>query len=739
MAADVHELIVRVAVPSPLRRCFDYRVSESANASPPVPGVRVRVPFRNGTRVGLVMECAADSALERTRLKTVIEVLDAEALLPAESLELLRWSANYYHHPIGEVLSTTLPALLRRGRSTGTVAERRWRLSEEAWSLSPDELARAPRQSVLLSKLRARPEGLTRDELSLQSPHWYRALTRLKRKGWVIEESSTKPLAFRAQDDKLRIPLDTAQLEAVESVASDMERFQAFLLDGVTGSGKTEVYLSLIEDVLSRGQQALVLIPEIGLTPQTVGRFEKRLNVPVSVLHSGLSDAQRLRVWLGARDGSAPVVIGTRSAVFVPLREPGLFVVDEEHDLSYKQQDGFRYSARDLAVIRGRIANVPVLLGTATPSLESLHNVELGRYKHLRLPHRAGGASAPDVSVLDVRGRVFECGLSDGLLQAIEATLAERGQTLLFLNRRGYAPVLMCHQCGWTADCTRCDAHMVYHLRAGLLRCHHCGADRPGAECCPQCGASDLRALGVGTQRVVQTLGQRFPQARIERIDRDTTRRKGALEEVLADVHAGRIDIIVGTQMLAKGHHFPNVTLVSILDADGGLFGADFRASERMAQLLVQVSGRAGRSERHGRVLIQTHHPDHPLLRVLLSQGYGKFAEAALHERRAAGLAPLASLALLRAEAASRDPGFEFLGSARDAAQALLEENTVVLGPVPAPMERRAGRYRAHLLVECTHRPVLHRFLAKWVPELETIKAGRRVRWSLDVDPQDML
>jgi primosomal protein N' (replication factor Y) (superfamily II helicase) len=481
------------------------------------------------------------------------------------------------------------------------------------------------------------------------------------------------------------------------------------------------------------------LIPEIGLTPQIVARLRDRLPVPMAILHSGLSDAERLQAWAAARDGRAGVVVGTRSAVFAPLARPGLFIVDEEHDASFKQQDGFRYSARDLAIVRARQCGVPVVLGSATPSLESLNNIAAGRHHGLRLSRRAQGATVPEVEVVDLRGQPFDDGISARLANSIEQCLGDGEQVLLFVNRRGYAPILICHACGWQADCRRCDAHLVYHRAIGCLRCHHCGAEREAPATCPECNHADLRALGLGTQRVVDALQARFPEARIDRVDRDSTRRKGALQAVLDAIHAGNTNILVGTQMLAKGHHFPNVTLVGILDADGGLFGADFRAAERMAQLLVQVAGRAGRGQRPGRVLVQTHHPDHPLLRVLVREGYRHFGQAALDERKLAALPPFSCLALLRAEAPQRHRAMEFLEQARQCAVHLADKSVQALGPVPAPMERRAGRFRGHLLLQCEQRAPLHGLLLPWLEELETLKSARRVRWSLDVDPQEMM
>ena len=510
----------------------------------------------------------------------------------------------------------------------------------------------------------------------------------------------------------------------MDAVLDRLSTFAPFVLDGVTGSGKTEVYLRVIERVVETGRQALVLIPEIGLTPQLLARFHARLPCRVEALHSGLSDGERLSAWTHARNGTAEVVVGTRSAVFVPLARPGLFIVDEEHDLSLKQQEGFRYSARDLSVVRARDAGVPILLGSATPSLESVENVRRGRYRRLDLPHRAGGARPPRIDVVDLRSRPFDSGLCDVLIEALEHTRDRSEQALLFINRRGYAPILVCHACGWIAECRRCDARLVYHRDDGRLRCHHCAAEHPLITECPECGSKDVRRLGLGTERVARALESRIDGLRVARMDRDVTRRRGSLEALLDRVHEGDVDVVVGTQMLAKGHHFPNVTLVAILDVDGGLFGLDFRAPERMAQLLLQVAGRAGRSDRAGRVLLQTHHPDHPLLRELVLEGYRKFCEGALAERHHARLPPYASLALVRAEALNREAPHSFLSDAEACARRRPCDGVAVLGPVPSPMERRAGRYRAQLLVDARTRSALQRFLPGWITDLESLSVG---------------
>jgi primosomal protein N' (replication factor Y) len=523
----------------------------------------------------------------------------------------------------------------------------------------------------------------------------------------------------------------------VDSVRAAPTGFTAWLLEGVTGSGKTEVYLQLIADQLRDSKQVLVLVPEIGLTPQLVARFQQRFTLPISVLHSGLNDAERWRAWQQAASGTARLIIGTRSAIFTPLKHPGLIVIDEEHDGSFKQQDGLRYSARDLAVWRAHQLAIPVLLGSATPSLESLYNVQQGRYRHLLLPERAGEACHPRMHLLDLRQQPMQDLLSKTLIDAIRHHLDRGGQTLLFLNRRGFAPVLLCHACGWVAACQRCDARLTLHQQQRELRCHHCGSQRRVDAFCPSCGSSELIAIGEGTQRIEQTLQTLFAQHTVLRIDRDSTRRKGALESALDEASSGRAKILLGTQMLAKGHHFPEVTLVAILDADQGLFSSDFRASERMAQLIIQVAGRAGRADRPGEVIIQTHHPDHPLLLQLVQQGYPAFARSALVERQQTGFPPFTSMALLRAEASRAELPRDFLEQARRLAETRPEPRVQLWGPVAAPMERRAGRYRAQLLIQSPQRNALQRFLDGWIPALESIRQVRQVRWSIDVDPID--
>ena len=728
------EPVLQVAVPVPVRRWFDYLPPRPGWTPPVRPGMRVRVPFGRTSAVGIVVGIASESTLGASRLKRVRDVIDPEPLLDPATLKLLVWASGYFQHPIGEVVVGTLPRLLRLGRAPKSEHAMRYAASTAGERAFAEGIAGAPVQARLLGLMLA-DGGVSEAALAAVHRDWRRPLRALIAKGWAESVRDLPRQAGRIE----RPALNADQRSAVDAVEAGLGEFTPFVLEGVTGSGKTEVYLRSIEKVVARGHQTLLLIPEIGLTPQLLARFHARLSCRVAALHSGLSDGERASAWTHARNGTADVVVGTRSAVFVPLARPGLFIVDEEHDLSFKQQDGFRYSARDLAVVRARNAGTPILLGSATPSLEAIDNVRRGRYRRLALPRRAGGASPPRIDVIDLRSRPFDNGLCDVLVDALAQTKARSEQALLFVNRRGYAPVLMCHACGWVADCERCDAHLVLHREDERLRCHHCGAERALVVECPECGSKDMRRIGLGTERVARALESRIDGLRVARMDRDAMRRRGALEALLDRVHTGEVDAVVGTQMLAKGHHFPNVTLVAILDADGGLFGIDFRATERMAQLLLQVAGRAGRGDRAGRVLLQTHHPEHPLLRVLVLHGYREFCEEALEERRCARLPPFASLALVRAEALQRDASHTFLRDAEACASERPHRGVSVLGPVPSPMERRAGRYRAQLLVDSTSRATLQRFLPEWIADLEALPSARKVRWSVDVDPQEMI
>ncbi len=726
--------VLRVAIDVPLRTCFDYLPPRGA-AAPPA-GCRVAVRFGRARKIGIVLETARTSELPAGRLRRVESVLDADPILDAGLLRLLRWAAAYYVHPPGEVCAAALPALIRQGRPAEETRSG-WRLTAAGAAVTAADVARAPRQAALLDRLRAGERSEDDPALKALGNGWRGIARRLEEKGWIERVAATAGGSRPAGQSAAGPTLTADQANAAAAVTTALGRFEALLLDGVTGSGKTEVYLAAIAAVLQRDGQALVLVPEIGLTPQLLRRFRARLETEVVAVHSGLTGAERLAAWRAARSGQAGVVIGTRSAVFTPLPRLALIVVDEEHDPSLKQQDGFRYSARDLAVVRGRLASAPVVLGSATPSLESLRNVELGRYRRLHLPERPGQAAHPDMRLIDLRVTPARDGLTAPMLGAVRRHLDAGGQVMLFLNRRGFAPTLFCPGCGWTAGCPRCDARLTLHQRPGGLQCHHCGHRCPRPAHCPECETETIGA-GQGTERVEDALARHFPDAPLARLDRDIIRSRGDLESVIAGMRQGRIRILIGTQMLTKGHDFPEVSLVGVLNADQGLFGSDFRSDERLAQTILQVSGRAGRRDRPGEVLLQTSFPDHPLLTRLIGGGYEAFARRALEDRAAAGWPPYAYLALLRAEAVDRRAPQRFLEACAGCARERLPPAVRVLGPAPSPMERRQGRYRAQLLLQCPERPVLHGALPGLVERLEQLAEARRVRWSLDVDPSEL-
>jgi len=734
-SVTVNPPVLRVAVPSPLARLFDYL---PLAAEPlPAPGSRVRVPFGRREVTGLVLGAADQSEVAYHKLKPIRRVLDREPLMPATLLALLEWAAGYYHHPIGEVLHTALPVLLRRGEAPAGATVTRYVLRDTGQSSPVEILKRSPRQLHLYRVLAQHPDGLTAAAIAEQLTDWHAPMKRLEARG-LVGRCEAAPPAARSITPESAPALAPAQVEAVAAIRAAFGKFSCLLLHGVTGSGKTEVYLGAITEVLAHGGQVLVLVPEIGLTPQLVARFECRLGAPVAVMHSALNDSERLSAWEAARRGEARVVIGTRSAVFTPMPKLALIVIDEEHDASYKQQDGFRYHARDVAIKRASLESLPVVLGSATPALESFYNAEQGRYRLLTLPERAGAAQPPRVMVLDLRRLKCNEGISPPLLEALRTRLTRGEQSLLFLNRRGFAPVLMCHDCGWLAPCKRCDARLTVHRRSKQLRCHHCGAEQPLPETCPACGGGNLHGLGEGTERIESVLAKLLPQARIERIDRDSTRRKGSLEAKLERVQRGEVDVLIGTQMLAKGHDFPNLTLVGVLNADQGLYSSDFRGEERLVQQLVQVTGRAGRADKAGEVLVQTWHPGNPVFAALVHHDYGEFARLALRERKAAGYPPYAHFALWRAEAVKPGAALQFLHRVHGLLSARNAPRVTLFDPVASPMERRAGRYRAQLLMQSSERRALHAVLDDALAAAVEDKQSRAVRWSLDVDPVEM-
>ncbi|MEN7432194.1 primosomal protein N' [Chromobacterium sp. TRC.1.1.SA] len=721
---------IQVAVDVPLAGTFSYLTE-----SPVMPGSRVSVSFGNRRLCGVVVTPIPGEGvpeLDAARLRSIDGVLDGLPPLPEEFLALARFASDYYHHPLGQTLFTALPTGLREPRDVIRPDRRPFILTDAGLSEAPPARQRA--RLALWQALQDGPLDLA--AAKAVTPQAGKLLADWLAEG-KAERATLEPPPLRLGD----APALNGEQQAALDALSASEGFQPWLLHGVTGSGKTEVYLRLIAEQLVARRQTLVLVPEINLTPQLINRFADRFpGSRIVVQHSHLADGERMHGWLDAWHGDADVVIGTRLSVFTPLPRLGLIVVDEEHDGSFKQQDGLRYHARDLAVWRARRAGIAILLGSATPSLETVANVEAGRYKRLALNRRAHGAARlPDVRLVDTRRKKLVEGLSEAVLEALKARLSRKEMSLVFINRRGFAPVVACTACGWTSGCPHCSAKLVVHLMERKLRCHHCGWEEPVPRACPDCGDPDIKPLGEGTQRLESALQRMLPEARVLRIDRDTTSRKDAWDEVYRKVHGGEVDILVGTQMLAKGHDFGTLSLVAALGADGGLYSADFRASERLFAQLMQVAGRAGRADAPGEVLVQTQWPDHPLYQALAAHDFDGYAATLLNERRQAGFPPSTFQALLRADSPALAQATAFLRQAREALEPLAE-GVLISGPAPALMARLAQRERAQLVLESPRRGALHRLLHQLPPLLDGLAKthGRALRWSLDVDPQEL-
>jgi primosomal protein N' (replication factor Y) len=727
MNSPENQAVVQVALPVPLPRSFDYFVPAEIPAI--ARGARVLVTFRNRKMLGIVTSARAASEVPGLKLLPVLQVFDeCKPLLNGELMNLLEWGSRYYKHPIGEVMFNALPPALRRPSGKLPAPGIQYALSGAGIERLSEGPGRAKKQFELLSLLEAGPAGPV--TLREWSKGWRRLLKPLLESGWVVEQAEQSPVPHPRPGPQLT----DEQSVAFQNISAETGKFRCHLLDGVTGSGKTEIYLKLIEQVLGSGRQVLVLVPEIGLTPQLVRRFSERLGLVPAVYHSGLSSGQRLAAWTEAGRGQARLMLGTRSALFMPMVEPGLIIMDESHDASFKQQDGFRFSARDVALKRASGAGIPIVLGTATPSLETIHNASQGRYGWNRLRQRATGALTPSWRVMDMRQQPVSGGLLEPVTLSIEESLEKGEQVIVFLNRRGYAPVLLCHECGWFASCSRCDSNLTWHRSVRALVCHHCEHRQGVPATCPDCAADALHGAGEGTQQLEQVLSKRFPEFPLYRFDRDQVSRKGAFESLYEKVRGGGPCILVGTQMLAKGHHFPLVTRVVIVDLDQALYSGDYRAIERLGQLMVQVAGRAGRESLPGEVILQTHHPDHPLLETLFRSGYEDFADRLLSERKIAGLPPFAFQAVLRAEAVEREPVHEFLNRSKSC---FAGRGCRVHGPYPAQMERKGGRLRWYLLAQAKSRSDLQAALDQWLPRVRDLPQARQVRWAVDVDPQE--
>ncbi len=729
--------IVRVGFDVPLDTLFDYHCDDARDADI---GARVLAPFGKRNAVGVILEVTDASALAPGRIKPVTRILREAPGFTAHDIALMRFAAEYYHHPLGAIAISALPAALRRVRKQPAKSLTHFALTALGATRTVDSLpVRALTKRKLLALFLAH-DVLDEAAILAVAPAAKTALKQLLDAGYVaLREGALAPAARDAAlpiDEIAGPPLTPDQAAAVAALSTELSTFKAHLLLGVTGSGKTEVYLRVIDTVLKLGRQALLLVPEISLTPQLEATVRGRFpDTKVVSLHSGLNETERLNHWIAAQSGEARIVLGTRLAVFAPLPELGLIIVDEEHDTSFKQSDGFRYSARDLAVVRARQRGVPIVLGSATPALETWHNAASGRYALARLPSRINN-TMPRIHCVPTRDVRLQDGLAPALIAAIKVRLARQEQVLIFINRRGYAPVLMCHDCAWLSGCHRCSAKLVLHLQDRQLHCHHCGYQSPAPLSCPDCGNTDLSPVGQGTQRVEATLTAHFPTARILRIDRDSTRNKGAWAGMRTRIEAREIDILVGTQILAKGHDFANLSMVGVINADSLLYSTDFRAPERLYALLSQVAGRAGRGATAGDVLIQTDFPTHPLYEALKHQDYARFADELLKERRTTGFPPFKYQALLRAEAPKIDTAVAWLTRAAEKAREI-DDGITIYDPVPAGMVRLAGRERAQLLVEAANRNRLQRFLAAWQVALSEKRASA-ARWSIDVDPLEL-
>ena len=725
---------IRVAVPAHVYDCFDYQISAEDYARAQV-GARVAVPFGPRNLIGVIMEKLALDAPNnpKFKLKSIQALLDDDAILDGKVLTLLTWAAQYYQFPIGEVVQSALPTLLRQGKPYDLLAHM-WRLLDQH---ADDKIKRSEKQQHAYKILKLHPAGTSENILNLAGIETA-TLKALEKKG--ICEAYLEQKDFSPQSMSLaQMPLtaNPDQKHAIQQVLKSLSSYHAYLLDGLTGSGKTEVYLQIMHEVLKQGKQVLVLVPEIGLTPQTISRFQSRFHCHIALLHSGLTDAKRLQAWQSAQMGKASIILGTRSAIYTPLHNLGLIILDEEHDLSFKQQEGFRYHARDVALYRAHLENCPIILGSATPSMESYALVNQGKLTCLELNERAGTALLPKLHILDLKLGRKQHGFSQFLLDEMHKRLARKEQVLIFLNRRGYAPVLICESCAWQAKCPHCDANFTLHTQPYQhLHCHHCGTIHRVPDHCPQCQHTELKPIGMGTAKVEESLNELFPEFDVIRVDRDSTSRVGSWQKIYDRIQKSEPVILLGTQMLAKGHHFPFVSLVAILDIDSGLLSVDFRAPERTAQLIVQVAGRAGRGEKKGDVYLQTLRPEHPLLHTLVDGDYRQFARQTLKERQQALFPPYRYAALIRCESKSQEQNQQYLTEHAQPLRQISELNIDIWGPIPAPMERKAGRYQAHMVLLSKDRARLHYYLRAWWQNMLQHKPAS-MKLSLDVDPQE--
>ncbi len=711
--------IVKVVVPRRVWDTYDYSVPHGMPK--PMVGARVRVPLGHGRAVGVVVEITERSDFE---LRDIERVIDEQPLLSEEVVDLGMWMSEYYHHPLGSVFETILPSAAIRGQPARTEPEKQWTLIRQA---NPTTIrANAKHQRHAWQTIQEREVVRESDLKSLDVTRT--SLEALEHKGMVKQSSVATSQIITPSPIS---PTDE-QRTAIESIKADLQTFQTFLLDGITGSGKTEVYLQVIEEVIRRGQQALVLVPEIALTPQMTNRFHERFS-RMAVMHSMISNAKRFDTWSRAAIGEIPIIVGTRSAVFTPFKNLGVVIVDEEHDPSYKQNESLRYSARDIAVMRARNLGIPCVLGSATPSMESVMNARSQRYRYLQLSHRPGSAQLPSFHIQDMRRTHVQGGICEPLLKRIGEHLDRDGQVLILINRRGHSTYYLCQECGWTAMCSDCDVRLTWHeVPTKRLQCHSCGRNYQPVAKCPDCDKKSIVTLGVGTQQVEETLAATFPDVPRHRIDRDSVRTNRQLTATFSRLLHAKEGLLIGTQMLAKGHHFPNVTMVAVIAADNGFLSTDFRGPERTAQLIVQVAGRAGREEKRGEVWIQSYDPENQDLQSLVKEGYEGFTATELRLREEANFPPFGHMAVIRSEGPEERVAEEFCA---EVLNTLRQCDVRVLGPAYAPITRVAKQFRFQGIVLAKGRRQLHAAL-KTVERMRP--KSRKTRWSIDVDPSEM-
>lgn len=723
--------LLEIAIPCPLRQSFHYLSNDEVKSWQQ--GERVLVPFSGRTLIGIVIAAEPYQQQDnKYKLKQIAERFDKSSLIPQDIFNLICWASQYYHHPIGECFQVALPKNVMTAKQNELLTEIGWQRTDKK------ETVTGNKQNQVLSLFSNQQQKLAQSFIYESLGQCRTTLLSLEKKGLIKQLTEIKkPQPLNNIEPTAKLNHD--QQAIVDKVNQAHEQFSPFLLHGITGSGKTEVYIHLAKHCLALKQQVLILIPEIGLTEQFVSRFKRHLAATIVEFNSAMSDRERQQAWLLAKDGLADIIIGTRSAVFTPTTNLGLIIIDEEHDNSFKQQESMRYHARNIALLRAKNSAIPIVLGSATPSMESLYQAEQGNYQYLELTKRATGANLPTVHIVDSHGPYAQKGLSSELYQAISKELAKDNQVLIFINRRGYAPILMCHDCGWQASCPQCDAKMVVHKQRYQLRCHHCGYVQSLIRQCPDCQSEDLNVYGLGTEQVEQTLQQLFPESNILRIDRDTTQRVGAFASIVNEVKQGGAKILVGTQMLAKGHDFHDVTLVGVLDADQGLYSADFRAKEVLAQLITQVTGRAGRGNKAGKVLIQSKQKDDPFWQDIIDKGYKATAEKLLQQRIDASMPPVGSLCVIRSRAKDSTHAMTFLSELAQQLHRTTQQTVLILGPVPAVMEKKAGYYRAQLLLTTQNRKALHQLLDQAMAQITALKIINKVHWSIDIDPIDLL